>query len=157
MIWKIVLIAFDSPQSHAPTETLCSEHKNLESFNNQLDGWRFSFSLFWRFPDKKFSGFNVSTQGVNVQGSLFRAPVAFELDPESGSQIITNILPDDAQSELQRSNKTALLVNKCAAKQSGRGGSYCYVYRKHEESVSGPITPNKLYLTTRSPVFLFWT
>ena len=127
------------------SKTLFSEHRNLESFNNQLDEWRSSFSQFWRFPDKTISGFNVSTQGiVNVQGSLFRAPVAFELDPESGSKIINIILPDDAQSELQRSNKTAILINKCAAMQSDRGDFYCYVYRKHGESVSGSITPNKL-------------
>jgi hypothetical protein len=127
------------------SKTLFSEHKNLESFNNQLDEWRSSFLQFWRFPDKTITGFNVSTQGiVNVQGSLFRAPVAFELDPESGSKIINIILPDDAQAELQRSNKTALLINKCSAIQSSRGGFYCYVYRKHGESVSGSITPNKL-------------
>jgi hypothetical protein len=81
---------------------------------------------------------------VNVHGSLFRAPVAFELEPKSGSQIVNIILPDYAQSELERSNKTALLINKCAAVQSGQGGSYYYVYRKHGESVSGSITPNKV-------------
>jgi hypothetical protein len=122
-----------------------SEHQNFEFFSKQLDEWRSSFSQFWRFPDKTIGGFNVSALGiVDVHGSLFRAPVAFELDPESGLQIVNIILPDDAQAELQRSNKTALLINKCAAIQSGRGGFYCYVYRKHGESVSGSITPNKL-------------
>jgi len=129
------------------SETLFSEHENFESFRLKLDEWRSSFKQFWRFPDgpdKTIGGFNVSATGItNVEGSLFRTPVAFELDPDSGSQIINIMLLDEAQSELQRSNKTALLINKCAAIQSGLEGLYCYLYRKHGESVTGSITPGK--------------
>ena len=127
------------------SKTLFSEHINLESFSTQLDEWRSSFLQFWRFPEDKIVGFNVSAQGtVNVDGSLFRAPVAFELDHESGSKIVNIILPDDAQSELERGNVTALLIKKCSAVQaSGRAGSHCYMYRKHGQVKTGPILPNK--------------
>ena len=130
------------------SKTLLSEHSDLESFSDQLDEWRSSFLQFWRFPDEKIVGFNVSAQGIaNVHGSLFRTPVAFELDSETGSRITSILLPDDAQSELQRSNKSALLIKKCPPiHASGRGELYCYMYRKHgQQFTSGSIAPDNFF------------
>jgi len=124
-----------------PSKSLLSKHKNLDSFAKQLDGWRPSFLQFWRFPDSLTGGFSVNDQGiVNVEGSFFALPVAFELG--SGAKIENIILIDFFQSEFQRSNKTVLLIYKCPLIQSGL---YCFILIKDiKERVSGLITLNKL-------------
>lgn len=149
---KLVALGLGRSLQDKESITLLNLKQNsIGMLRKQLDGWRTSFTRFWSFPDSIHNGFCLKSGGIlEIDGSHFSVPVAFELDQRADSKILSIVIPDDAQTELMQStDKPALFVNRCARIFPSSVGEYCYLHRTYNDTNGGPMMPDDpIYILT---------
>lgn len=119
------------------------EEMGVSSFYNQLGAWRSTFMSFWDFPKSVSAGFKMTgNTTIDISGSKFDLPVAFQLQDEIIEQIFLSAKA--ASKTMHDSNKTVLFIGPCRKMMGFETACEypCYLYRKDTACFIGRF-PNK--------------